>query len=303
MKPNPYLSKLGYSDTDRLIIIHTDDIGMCHAAVQAFQDLWAFGTITSGATMVPCPWFPAVARICRENPAIDMGVHATLNAEWESYRWGPVSTSGPGSGLMDETGYFHQWHQAVYDHAGPEEVEQEVNAQIERALAAGIDATHVDSHMGTIMNPLFIQSYIQAASSRLLPSMLPRLNARGIEMMGVGEQERLVYLPIMEMLESMGLPMIDGLLSMPLNEPSQPKQMEIAKELLGDLPEGITHFILHPSIDTPELRAIAPDWESRVSNYNVFMSDELKRFLEGGDFKLIGYRALRNAMRNQSERP
>jgi len=298
MKPNPYLQKLGYSETERLVIIHTDDIGMCHASVQAFKDLWASGTITSAAAMVPCPWFPAVDRMCRANPGIDMGVHATLNAEWESYRWGPVSTRESASGLLDEAGYFHQWHQAVYDHAGREAVEKEVNAQIEHALAAGIDVTHVDSHMGTIMNPLFIQSYIQAASSRLLPSMLPRLNAKGIEMMGVGEQERISYMPIMEMLESMGLPMLDGLLSMPLNEPSESKQMEIAKELLGDLPEGITHFILHPSIDTPELRAIAPDWESRVANYNVFMSDELKTFLEREDFKLIGYRAIRDALRS-----
>ena len=298
MTVNPLLKKLGYSETDRLVIIHTDDIGMCHASVQAFQELWAFGTITSGATMVPCPWFPAVAQLCRENPAIDMGVHATLNAEWESYRWGPVSTREAGSGLMDEAGYFHQWHQAVYDHAKPEEVEKEVNAQIERALAAGIDVTHVDSHMGTIMSPLFIQSYIQAASSRLLPSMLPRLNAKGIEMMGVGEQERIMYMPIMQMLESMGLPMVDGLLSMPLNEPEESRQMEIAKELLGDLPEGITHFVLHPSVDTPELRAIAPDWESRVANYNVFRSEEFKTFLEREDFKLIGYRAIREALRN-----
>jgi hypothetical protein len=297
MTSNPLLQKLGYSETDRLVIIHTDDIGMCHASVQAFKDLWAFGTITSGATMVPCPWFPAVAQLCRENPAIDMGVHATLNAEWESYRWGPVSTREAGSGLMDESGYFHQWHQAVYDHAKPEEVEKEVNAQIERALAAGIDVTHVDSHMGTVMSPLFIQSYIQTASSRLLPSMLPRLTAKGIEMMGVGEQERMAYMPIMQMLESMGIPMLDGLLSMPLNEPSATVQMDIAKELLGDLPEGITHFVLHPSIDTPELRALAPDWESRVANYNVFMSEELKKFLEREDIKLIGYRQVREAMR------
>src|SRR5918911_5650880 len=109
MASNPFLKKLGFSDNDRLVIIHTDDIGMCHASVQAFKDLWQFDTITSGATMVPCPWFPAVAQMCRENPEIDMGVHATLNAEWESYRWGPVSTRDPESGLLDANGYFHQW--------------------------------------------------------------------------------------------------------------------------------------------------------------------------------------------------
>ena len=117
-------------------------------------------------------------------------------------------------------------------------------------------------------------------------------------MMGVGEQERVAYMPIMQMLESLGLPMLDGLLVMPLNEPNESVQMEIAKDLLGNLPEGITHFVLHPSIDTPELRALAPDWESRVANYNVFMSEELKTFLEREDFKLIGYRAIRDALRS-----
>ncbi len=297
MTANPFLKKLGFSEDDRAVIIHTDDIGMCHASVQAFKDLWAFGTITSGAVMVPCPWFPAVAQMCRENPEIDMGVHATLNAEWESYRWGPISTRDPESGLLDAEGYFNQWHQAVYDNAKPEAVEREVNAQIERALAAGIDVTHVDSHMGTIMNPKFIQSYIQAAASRLLPSMLPRLDAQGMDFMGLSAEERQLYEPMMQQFEKMGMPMIDGLLGLPLDQPNG--QMEIAKDLLGNLPVGITHFIFHPSIDTAELRSIAPDWESRVANYNTFMSDELKKFIEGEDIHLIGYRAIREAMKQE----
>jgi len=295
MTPNPFLKKLGFSDNDRVVIIHTDDIGMCHASVQAFKDLWAFGTITSGATMVPCPWFPAVAQMCKKNPEIDMGVHATLNAEWESYRWGPVSTRDQASGLMDADGYFHQWHPAVYQNAKPEAVEKEVNAQIEKALAAGIDATHVDSHMGTIMNPLFIQSYVRAAASRLLPNMLPRLDAKGISMMGVGEKENNAYAPIMQQIETMGIPMVDGILSMPLEHGGD--HISVAKKLLDEAPVGITHFILHPSIDTQELRAIAPDWQARVANYNAFMSDELKKFIEQSDIKLIGYRQIRDAMR------
>jgi len=297
MTPNPFLQKLGYSNNDRLVIIHTDDIGMCHASVQAFKDLWKFGTITSGATMVPCPWFPVVKWMCNENPEIDMGVHATLNAEWESYRWGPLSTRDPASGLLDVDGYFHQWQDAVYEKARPEAVEREINAQVEHALAAGIDVTHIDSHMGTIMSPLFIQSYIQAAASRLLPSMLPRMDAKGLEIVGMNTNGRLAYEPIMQQLESMGIPMLSGLLSMPLNEPNPARQMETAKDLLGSLPVGITHFVLHPSIDTVELRAIAPDWQSRVANYNTFMSDELKKFIESEDIKLIGYRAIRDAMR------
>ncbi len=296
MRANPFLKKLGFSENDRAVIIHTDDIGMCHASVQAFKDLWDFGTITSGATMVPCPWFPAVAKMCRQNPEMDMGVHATLNAEWESYRWGPISTRDQESGLLDGNGYFHQWQPQVFQNAKPEAVEREVNAQIERALAAGIDVTHVDSHMGTIMNPKFIQSYIQAAASRLLPNMLPRLDARGVEVIGLSADEIQRYEPVIQQLENMGVPMLDGMLFMPLHEPNG--QMETAKNLFGNLPIGITHLVLHPSIDTAELRSLAPDWESRVANYSIFMSDELKKFIEGEDIKLIGYRQIRDIMRN-----
>ena len=296
MSINPMMEMLGFSNNDRAVIIHTDDIGMCHASVQAFKDLWQFGTITSGAVMVPCAWFPAVAQMCRENPEMDMGVHATLNAEWDVYRWSPLSTLDKASGLLDADGYFHQWHQAVYDNAKVEAVELEVNAQIERALSAGIDVTHVDSHMGTIMSPLFIQSYIQAAATRRLPNMLPRTDAKGIQMMSVDEDELRMYEPIMQQLERMGVPMLEGIIGMPLEHDQD--HLGLAKKLLSELPTGITHFILHPSIDTPELRAICPDWQARVANYNAFMSDDLKQFIEQEDIKLIGYRQIRDAMRN-----
>ncbi len=164
--------------------------------------------------------------------------------------------------MLDGNGYFHQWQPQVFQNARPEAVEREVNAQIERALAAGIDVTHVDLHMGTIMNPKFIQSYIQAATSRLLPNMLPRLDARGVEVIGLSADEIQMYKPIIQQLENMGVPMLDGMLFMPLHEPKD--QMETAKDLFGNLPVGITHLVLHPSIDTAELRSIAPDWESRV---------------------------------------
>lgn len=296
MTPNPLLKKLGFSDTDRLVIIHADDIGMCHASVQAFKDLWEFGTISTGAVMVPCPWFPAAAQMCRENPEIDMGVHATLNSEWESYRWGPVSTRDSASGLMDEAGYFHQWEPAVYENAKAQAVALEADVQVERALKAGIDVTHIDSHMGTIMNPKFVQSYLQVGAGRLIPNMLPRASALGFSMMGIGEQELAGYTPILNQLEAQGVPMLDGLFSMPLEHDED--HVSLAKKILGGVPAGITHFILHPSVDTPELRAICPDWRARVANYNAFMSDELKQYLHSSGIRLIGYRPIRKAMRS-----
>jgi predicted glycoside hydrolase/deacetylase ChbG (UPF0249 family) len=300
MAANPFLKKLGFTDHDRAVILHTDDIGMCQASVQAFKDLWAFGTISSGSTMVPCPWFPAVGQMCREYPDMDMGVHATLNSEWQSYRWGPVSTQDTGSGLIDESGYFHRQPPVAQENAQPEAVEKELNAQIEKALAAGIDITHVDSHLGAIMHPKFIQSYVQAAGSRMLPSMLPRLNRQVIETMEMDEQEVAHYAPMMEILESIGIPLLDAILFMPLTQHSD-DHIESARQLFGEAPVGITHLLLHPSVDTPELRSIASEWVSRVANYHAFMSDEMKKILEREDIKIIGYRAIRDVMRKANQ--
>ena len=68
MSPNPYLSKLGFSSTDRVAIVHTDDIGMCQATLPAISDLLDFGIVTSAAIMVPCPWFQGAAQYAREHP-------------------------------------------------------------------------------------------------------------------------------------------------------------------------------------------------------------------------------------------
>src|SRR4051812_42569067 len=104
---NPALKKLGFDANDRVVIFHADDIGMSQAANAALPDLLDFGLLSSAAVMVPCPWFPQAAAFCRDHPEVDMGVHLTLNCEWEAFRWGPISTRDQESGMLDVQGYFH----------------------------------------------------------------------------------------------------------------------------------------------------------------------------------------------------
>ena len=63
------------------IVIHADDVGMCHGANAAFVELSASGVISAGSVMAPCPWFPEIAAIAADDPTLDVGVHLTLNAE------------------------------------------------------------------------------------------------------------------------------------------------------------------------------------------------------------------------------
>jgi len=297
MKSNPVLKKLGYNNQDRLVIIHTDDIGMCQSSIAAFADLWEYGLISSGATMVPCSWFPQVGIYCREHPQADMGVHTTLTCEWTPYRWGPISTRDPASGLIDEEGYFPRTVQPIQNLASPEEVQIELEAQVKRALAAGIKITHVDTHMGTVAHPKFIPIYIQLGMQYQVPVMIPRMDEAGYQSLGMDAESAAFAVQLIQNLEEQGLPLVDHVVGLPLNQPEE--RIEIAKATLNSVPVGITHFIIHPSKDSPELRAIAPDWQSRVADYQAFCSDELRNWVKGSGIQVIGYRALKELMRER----
>jgi predicted glycoside hydrolase/deacetylase ChbG (UPF0249 family) len=245
--------------------------------------------------MVPCPWFPQVAAYCRAHRSVDLGVHLTLTCEWDTYRWGPISTRDPTSGMIDEEGYFYRQSEPVQEHGDPATVQIELLAQVERALKAGIDVTHVDTHMGTVMHQKFIPVYLQVAAHYRLPPMLPRWDQAHLHEMGLDAETAAFAASMLQELEAQGVPMFDHMAMMPLDEPAH--RVETAKRLFDALPPGLSYFILHPAQDTPELRAIAPDWPNRVADYEAFTSPELRDYVKGSGIHVIGYRTLRDLMR------
>jgi predicted glycoside hydrolase/deacetylase ChbG (UPF0249 family) len=294
MQPNPVLKKLGFSNTDRLVILHTDDVGMCQASLSAFSDLWEFGGISSGAIMMPCPWAKAAADYCREHAGVDMGVHTTITAEWNSYRWAPLSTRDAASGLMDSDGFMWRSSEETQANATPEAVLAEIQLQVQKARAWGVDVSHIDSHMGTVIHPRLIQAYLQTAIQARVPVFIPRGEPELFMRRGMDPEAAVRLAAFLAQLEEQGMPLVDGMAMMPLDQPEG--QIEIAKKMLGELRAGVTHFLFHPSTDTPELRALAPDWPSRVANYQTFMSPEIKHFIQDQGIQVVGYRHLRQLL-------
>jgi len=295
--PNPVLKKLGFSNKDCIAIIHTDDIGMCQASVAAFAELWEYGVITSGATMVPCPWFPEAAKLCRQTPGIDMGVHSTLTSEWETYRWGPISTRDPASGIIDPEGFFFHSSDEVQEHGNANAVRMEIQAQIDKAIAGGIRVTHLDTHMGAIGSLNFIPDYLSLALQYGLPPMIMRLDKAGWIKMGFDDPVADMAVGLVNQLEEQGVPLLDRISGLELNQAKNKEdRIAYAKETIGKLEPGITHFIIHPSVDTPELRAITPDWPFRVADYEAFMSQALRDYLKNSHVQVLGYQALKDLL-------
>jgi hypothetical protein len=153
----------------------------------------------------------------------------------------------------------------------------------------------VDSHMGTVFHLDFVKAYVESARKAHVPVMLPRADAAMLHFMGMDDETATKLAGFIGQLEEQGLPLVDRIAMMPLDQPEG--QLEIAEKMLSELPAGVTHFIIHPSIDTPELRAIARDWPSRAANYLTFMNPKLKGFIKDQGILVIGYKALRDLLR------
>src|SRR5262245_18307239 len=82
--------RLGYAPDARVLIIHADDLGMSHSVNRATFEALEHKWITASSILVPCPWFPEVARWAREHPDADLGIHLAVNSEWTGFRWGPL---------------------------------------------------------------------------------------------------------------------------------------------------------------------------------------------------------------------
>jgi chitin disaccharide deacetylase len=123
-----------YTEGCRTVVIHEDDVGMSHGANAAFQDLSARGTCSAGSVMAPCPWFPEALDMAMANPALDLGVHLTLNSEKRPYRWRPLTNPPRSAGLTDEAGYFWPDVPSVRKNAALEAVEAELRAHSDRGI-------------------------------------------------------------------------------------------------------------------------------------------------------------------------
>jgi len=134
------------------LLLRCDDIGMNHSVNMAAQKVIDAGIPFSASLMTTTPWFEEAVGIVKDQKNISLGIHLTLNSEWQGYRWGPI-IGEDASSLVDEHGYFFPTTQQFLDHNPKKgEIEDELRAQIERALGYGLKIDYLDYHMGTAVS-------------------------------------------------------------------------------------------------------------------------------------------------------
>jgi len=282
--------RLGYKATDKILIVNGDDTGMCHAANLATIESLEKGLMRTATIMVPCPWFPEIAAYAKQNPAKDFGIHLCHTSEWVKYRWGPVADRSQVPGLLDPDGYLWRGVEDVYKNAKPEEALIEGRAQIKKALAAGIDVTHLDSHMGTLqLNPDYMKVYVQLGVEFDLPLRM----ASQETMARFGQPE------LRNQIAAKGILFPDYFVYDELkDEKNGVKDFWLG--IVKNLKPGVTELYIHASLPTDEAKAISGSWSTRAQEYEVFTNDEdMKRLIKEQNIILMGYRPIRELQRNE----
>jgi predicted glycoside hydrolase/deacetylase ChbG (UPF0249 family) len=279
------------------VVVHQDDVGMCHGANVAFVELSHLGAITSGSVMVPCPWFPEIAEAAAADPSLDLGVHLTLTAEKQHYRWGPISGPPRSAGLVDASGYLWPDVSSVRRRADPAAVEVELRAQVDRALAAGIDVSHLDAHMGSTLAPELCDVYLRLGADYQVPILLTSTLAGyspNNHLVGATEAD---FVTFVARAHRLGQPVFDAVLETPFGRPVTEAPAPVYRELLERVPAGMSFLALHPTAPG-EVEVIEPGTAHiRTDEYQLFRSDDFRTWLSDLGFELIGMRSLRDALR------
>ena len=287
-----------YEEFDGRIVLHQDDVGMCHGANIAFRELSALGSITSGSVMVPCPWFREAAEMAAANKSLDLGVHLTLTAEKEFYRWRPLTSASKLSGLVDDDGYMWRDVGSVRRNANIEAVALELRAQIDFALTSGFDVTHLDAHMGATLAPEFCAIYVALGVEYRLPVLITKsLSQYGPNnhISGVSDEQ---FAEFVVLAEDKRMPIFDRVLETNFGRPStQSLGHDAYQEMFTKSKSGLTFAALHPNAPG-EVEVIEPNqFHVRTDEYEIFSSENYLTWLTKKEIKPIGMRELRDAMR------
>lgn len=252
------------------LIVRGDDMGMTHSANEAFELAFEKGILTTGGLLVPAPWFEDAARRVREHPEWSVGVHLCVNAEWKDYRWRPVLPYNLVPSLVDEDGYFFPTASAFLDHRPKvEEVEKELRAQVERALARGLKPDYLDTHMDSLETREEFRAVVRKIAREY-----------GWPVSGECGEDR-EFFDI-------------------YNVPPQQKEKVLLEKLKTARP-GLYLLVVHPGLDTPEERAIVdlnPDGLKNVYLYRsaevrALISPRVKKMIARRNIRLTNYRQLK----------
>jgi predicted glycoside hydrolase/deacetylase ChbG (UPF0249 family) len=294
----------------RRLIVNADDFGMTSGINRAIAEAQERGIVTSATLMANSGAFNEAAALARcltgSTAHFSVGCHVVLvdgepvlPPEHVASLLQPGARNG--SHFRTELSGF-----AIASFRGklqPDEVEAEACAQIQRLRAAGVEASHVDTHKHAHMFPAVLRPLLRAARAcnvtavrnpfgQVWPLLLGDvLRRRGL-------WKRFAQLNVLgnfaakfrREVESHGLRTTDGSVAVLA---TGMLDLKLFSRIVDNIPEGTWEFVCHPGYNDAQLDRVRTRLrQSRVRELELLTSPEAREALHRRGIDLISYREL-----------
>lgn len=203
----------------RQLILRADDAGSSTSANEAMVNVIKTGIVKNVSLMAVGPKIEEAASLLKDYDSVCFGVHLVLNSEWDKVKWGPLTTIDVSSGLVDGAGNFLA-DPKLFLETKPaiSVIMAEYEAQYQRLLDLGFKISYADSHM-------FPENFIQ------------------------GLQEA-----VDQWTAEKGLLNHADYYSVPPNVEKLINREMGPLEFLKSVPAGQYFYVIHPALDSAEMR-------------------------------------------------
>jgi hopanoid biosynthesis associated protein HpnK len=259
------------------VVINADDFGLCRPVNEGIIRAHREGILTSATLMTTTPGFEEAVELAKANPRLGVGVHLNL------VRGRPLSRAEDIPGLLGPDGRFlgrpgRILRRVVSGRISAGELERELRAQVERAIASGLPLTHLDSEKHLHAFPPVFRAVIKVA------------RAYGFGRVRFIREYRLSRHPVQSLkaafLSACSARVRSDLRAEGFVNPgafygiSNSGRMTVPtlRRILGRLGEGTAEIMVHPGFETPELFEV----EKEVGRYyiNRFREQELRTLID-----------------------
>ncbi|HYK49068.1 MAG TPA: ChbG/HpnK family deacetylase, partial [Terriglobales bacterium] len=295
-----------YTFCVRQLIVNADDLGLTPGVNRAIRETHVDGIVTSATLMASGAAFHDAIEIARSEKNLSVGCHVVL------VDGAPVSEHSSIQTLLANRsvrpGRFYPRISAVaarsvFGRLDPDQLVNEIVAQITKIQAAGLQVTHLDTHKHTHVFPQILRALVKAARICGVPAIRnPFVSARSLRPQQFSRRPRLwKRYGQVRVLHSFATQFHDKMKRAGLSTPdgvvgvieTGSFDSSLLRQALAGLPDGTWELVCHPGYDDADLRAANTRLlRSRELERQLFTSPELRQFLEEQGIRLISYRQL-----------
>lgn len=286
----------------KLLIINADDFGMSSEFNQAICSLMSQGIVSSTSLMANGRAYEEAIQEIRKLDLKNIGVHLALTCDgFENNNKITYSSVTHAKSLEDKNGVLFCTYRDLATNATDEDLINEIYSQIMKIKNDGIEFTHIDNHMYSVIHYMGYRGYkcFYKALHRLklkrqigFRHATRKYDINGVRNIYPGHKIQL-FAWIMNLLHHLYCP--DYVFTIPYASP-QCESVEIKCDLLNtffsNIKKGVSELHVHPAVFSEELRKRNPTWKDRINEYEALKRYTKELLMDKYGITLISYKDL-----------